>query len=110
MLRSLLVLALCFATVTSAGGNAFCIARFGRGNLFTKHRNAEEPATISLKSKPISVAIYADGEFAGTTPATLKVRAGNHTIRLTREGYKDWSQELIVEAGSDVQITVSLVK
>ena len=46
----------------------------------------------------------------GNSPATLKLKAGKHTIRVTISGYKDWSREITVSAGSEVNLTATLDK
>jgi hypothetical protein len=51
-----------------------------------------------------------DGDFVGNSPASLKLAPGKHTITIKMSGYKDWSREVTVQAGSEVQLTASLEK
>jgi hypothetical protein len=51
-----------------------------------------------------------DGEFVGNTPAALKLTPGKHTISVKLSGYKDWSREISVESGSEVQLAANLEK
>ena len=51
-----------------------------------------------------------DHAFVGNSPATLKLMPGKHTIRVTMSGYKDWSREMTVLAGSEVNLTATLEK
>jgi len=70
----------------------------------------ESPAAISLVSNPPSADITVDDAFVGNSPATLKLMPGKHTIRVTMAGYKDWSREMTVLAGSEVNLTATLEK
>ena len=66
--------------------------------------------SIELHSSPDSAEVYADGSFIGNAPATLKLSPGQHTIRVTLKGYKDWSRGLTVQAGSEAHLTANLEK
>ncbi|MGB2626180.1 MAG: PDZ domain-containing protein [Candidatus Acidiferrum sp.] len=66
--------------------------------------------SIEIHSYPDSADVYADGAFVGDAPATLKLSPGQHTIRVTFAGYKDWSRELTVQGGSDVRLAANLEK
>jgi hypothetical protein len=63
--------------------------------------------TIEVHSTPEGAEVYVDGAFVGNAPATLKLSPGQHTIRVTQSGYKDWSREIAVQAGSDVHLSAS---
>ena len=66
--------------------------------------------TVQVRSTPEGAEVYVDGGFIGNAPATLKLTAGQHTIRVTQTGYKEWSREIGVQAGSEAQLTASLDK
>ncbi|MBZ5598557.1 MAG: PEGA domain-containing protein [Acidobacteriia bacterium] len=51
-----------------------------------------------------------DGAFVGNAPSTLKLSPGKHTVRVTSSGYKEWSRELTVQAGSEVKLNAVLEK
>jgi hypothetical protein len=65
---------------------------------------------VVVNSTPDGAEVYADGAFIGNSPATLKLSPGQHTIRVTQSGYKDWSREISVQAGSDAHLTATLEK
>jgi hypothetical protein len=67
-------------------------------------------ATVSVSSTPDGADIYSDGAFVGNAPATLKLAAGKHTIKVSMAGYKDWSREITTQAGSDVRLAAILEK
>ncbi|MBS3747243.1 MAG: SUMF1/EgtB/PvdO family nonheme iron enzyme [Wenzhouxiangellaceae bacterium] len=59
------------------------------------------PATaqIEVSSAPAEAEITVNGESAGTTPATLKLDAGEQRIALSRPGFRTWSETITVEGG-----------
>ena len=71
---------------------------------------AEVEAVIALVSTPSGADINVDDAFVGNSPATLKLKPGKHTIRVTLAGYKDWSREMTVLSGSQVNLTATMEK
>jgi len=67
-------------------------------------------ATILVSSSPDGADIYTDGAFVGNAPATLKLSAGKHTIKVTLAGFKDWSRDITALAGSEAHLTAHLEK
>jgi hypothetical protein len=51
-----------------------------------------------------------DGEFVGNAPAALKLAAGKHAVTVKMSGYKDWTKDISVQSGSEVQLTANLDK
>jgi hypothetical protein len=66
--------------------------------------------TVEVHSTPEGAEVYVDGAFIGNAPATLKLAPGQHTIRVTQSGFKEWSREIAVQAGSDAHLSASLDK
>jgi hypothetical protein len=64
--------------------------------------------TVLMTSVPDSADVFVDGAFVGNSPATLKLKAGKHTVTVKMTGYNDWSREINVEAGSDVHLNAVL--
>ncbi len=60
---------------------------------------ADERVTVECFSEPSGADILIDGEFYGSTPSILKVRAGNHRLEITLAGYKTFTQALDLTAG-----------
>jgi len=65
---------------------------------------------VNVSSNPAGADISVDGDFVGNSPASLKLAPGKHTITVKMSGYKDWSREITIKAGSEVQLTASLEK
>src|SRR5215470_4672311 len=66
--------------------------------------------TVNVSSNPTGADVLLDGNFVGNAPATLKISGGRHTITVKMSGQKDWSREITVEPGSEVQLSATLEK
>jgi len=69
-----------------------------------------DAGTVSVSSNPSGADVSLDGEFVGNCPSTLKMSPGKHTVTVKMSGYKDWSKEITVQSGSEVQLTANLEK
>lgn len=70
----------------------------------------EAIGTVGVNTTPDGAEVYADNQFVGNAPATLKLKSGKHTVTVKMSGYKDWSRDLTVEPGSDAHLTATLEK
>ena len=61
-------------------------------------------ASVSFRSEPMDAEVSINGQFRGTTPLTLNLPTGTHTVECSFEGYQKWSRELVVVAGSDTRV------
>lgn len=66
-------------------------------------------AKVSVGSTPEGADIEVDGNYVGSTPSTLNLQPGSHTIVITKSGYKPWQRKLLVE-GSTVNVSAELEK
>ena len=64
-------------------------------------------ASLSVDSSVPGADISVDGNFVGSTPSTVSVAAGQHTITVTKKGYADWSRSMNV-SGSAVHLSADL--
>jgi hypothetical protein len=68
-----------------------------------------QPGTLVVESRPEGAVVLVDGRVAGRTPLNIgDVRAGNHTIRIEREGYSAWTSTVTVNGGEQNRVTASL--
>jgi len=69
---------------------------------------AESSVTkVSVASNPPGADIEIDGGFVGNTPSALDVPAGDHTVKVSKSGYKEWERKLKTNGGS-VNLNVEL--
>ena len=57
-------------------------------------------AKLQVTSEPAGADIELDGSFVGNTPSTIDVGAGEHTVVVKKNGYKDWQKKLKTSGGS----------
>jgi len=65
-------------------------------------------ATLLIKSDPVGAEISVDEKFMGTTQSTLKLSPGEHTIVITKAGYKEWKRTITLNPASDITVDASL--
>jgi hypothetical protein len=64
---------------------------------------------LMVESRPPGAKVFLDGKLLGTTPfAQPAIPAGEHAIRLERDGYRRWSSSIRVVANEQNRVTASL--
>jgi PEGA domain len=69
---------------------------------------SEALATVVLKSDPDGADITVDGKFIGSTPSTVRLLAGDHTILIEKSGRKSWQRTVTVTKGGIVTVDATL--
>ena len=67
-------------------------------------------STVDIKSTPDGAEITVDDKFMGSTPSSLRLRAGDHKIRLEKSGFKTWERTMTVGAGATAKVDATLEK
>ncbi len=57
-------------------------------------------AQIEIASTPSGSDIELDGKFVGSTPSTVNLAPGEHTVKLGKNGYAPWERKITTVAGS----------
>jgi hypothetical protein len=72
-------------------------------------REEEPKATLSLAvtSSPDGADIEVDGRFVGSTPSTIELVPGEHTVVVRKPGFKTWERKLQL-TGGDIRVIASL--
>jgi serine/threonine-protein kinase len=61
--------------------------------------------TVVLNATPWG-AVYVDGALVGNTPQLdLRLSVGTHTIRIVRDGYTPWEEQVQVRRGETLRLT-----
>jgi hypothetical protein len=55
---------------------------------------------VQITSQPVGADIELDGKFAGDTPSEIEVPAGDHTVRLTKDGFTLWEKKIHTTGGN----------
>ena len=69
-----------------------------------------DSSSIVVKSTPDGADITVDGKFVGSTPSTVKLIPGDHTILIEKSGFKPWQRTLTVSPGGTINIDPTLEK
>jgi len=71
----------------------------------------EKPGSIAVASNPAEAKVYLDEADTGKiTPCTLdNVPAGNHTVKLMKEGYRDFEQSVTVRGKQTANVNANLI-
>jgi serine/threonine-protein kinase len=66
---------------------------------------------LNVDSRPPGAKVFVDGKLAGTTPLQMAgLDAGEHVVRIERDGYRRWSSSVRVVASEQNRVTASLEK
>ena len=64
-------------------------------------------ASLVVESNVAGADIEVDGAFVGSTPSTVSIAPGPHTIAVKKKGYGEWSRTMNV-SGSGVRLNAEL--
>ena len=65
-----------------------------------KSNDAAPSSQISVSSTPGNADIEMDGSFVGSTPSTIDVTPGEHSVVVKKSGYKAWQRTMKVSGGN----------
>ena len=68
---------------------------------------ASSNSELAVASTPAGADIELDGAFVGSTPSTIAVAVGDHTITVKKSGFSAWERKLKVSGGK-IQISAEL--
>ena len=63
---------------------------------------------ILIKSAPEGAEISIDGKFVGSTPSTLRLKAGDHSISIKKAGYVLWKRTMTLTSGGNITVDAAL--
>ena len=65
--------------------------------------------SLNVTTAPAGATVYIDGQSVGTTPFTCSdILSGQHTIRVTKSGYKEYNQTITITQNATTRINTSL--
>jgi hypothetical protein len=65
---------------------------------------------VAVSSSPLDAKITVDGKYAGTTPATVALSAGGHSVALSRDGFQSESRVITVRPGERAKLSLELTR
>ena len=103
-------------TAFVAGDNRLDMSKFGPSGVLnpvadgatsTGAPAGNQVASLSVDSSVPGADIEIDGSFVGSTPSTLSVAPGQHTVTVKKKGYEDWTRAMNV-AGNSVHLNADM--
>ena len=67
-------------------------------------------SSIVVSSNPDFADITVDAKFLGTTPSTIRLAPGDHSVTIEKSGFKAWQRIMTVTAGGSITLEVTLEK
>lgn len=71
---------------------------------------ASAQGSLTVESTPSGARVEVDGRHIGSSPVTVTLEAGTHTVVLTRTGYEAWRQTIQVAEGEHGTLQAELVR
>jgi len=81
-----------------------------QGKLISVDRNAQALIPVKISSEPVGADVFWDGSFVSSTPAVLRMPAGNYKVAVKMSGYADWEREIKILPGAEVSLNAVLSK
>ena len=69
---------------------------------------AADSSSVLIKSEPDGAEITVDGKFFGSTPSTLQLKSGEHTISVKKAGYILWERAITISGGDKITLDAAL--
>jgi hypothetical protein len=67
-------------------------------------------ATVTVNSTPVGADVTIDEKYVGNTPSTLRIGAGDHTVKIDKAGFSTWQRSISVTGGSNLNLSPVLVE
>jgi len=66
--------------------------------------------TLSVTSNPKNAKVYVNGEYEGITPIDITLTPGKYSVKITKEGYKDFSGPITIQERETKNVSATLTK
>jgi hypothetical protein len=68
----------------------------------------QQTVAVEIKSTPDGADIAIDGKYMGSTPSSVPLVPGDHTIQVEKPGFKVWKRVMTVAPGGAVSVNATL--
>ena len=79
----------------------------GKEQTLVAEDSGRKVASVHVSSSPDGADITVDGKFVGSTPSTLQLAPGEHTIAVEKNGFATWTRTVHIVPG-DVNVVAEL--
>ena len=72
--------------------------------------NTVSESVLGVKSNPPGTEIWVNGKFYTTTPATITIPPGEHTLILKKQNYVEYKRDIHIDKNENVELFGNLLK
>ena len=72
--------------------------------------SSTDVSSVVVSSAPNHADITVDGKFLGTTPSTVRIASGDHSVTIEKDGFKAWQRVMTLIPGGSITLDVTLDK
>src|SRR5579862_6115652 len=72
--------------------------------------SSSDISSVVVTSAPNHADITVDGKFLGTTPSTVRINSGDHSVTIEKDGFKAWQRVMTLIPGGSITLDVTLDK
>jgi plastocyanin len=76
----------------------------------TKPTPEQPGGTLNVSTVPYLADIFVDGKDMGYSPAKIRMSPGKHVVRVSKNGYRSFTKEVLVAVDTDQKLDVTLEK
>jgi hypothetical protein len=76
----------------------------------SSNQNTIDSSSVLIKSSPDGAEVTIDDKFVGSTPSTLQLKPGEHSISVKKAGYILWKRTITINSGDKITLDASLEK
>ena len=76
----------------------------------TSTANQSSVCILEVRSDPSGADVEIDGKFVGNTPTTLRLKPGDYTVTVRKEGFAPWTRTLAAIPDNELGITAELIR
>jgi hypothetical protein len=80
------------------------------GKVDSVETTSQSTGKLTIHSDPSGADIILDGQLVGSTTSTVVIPSGTHNVHVRAAGYRDWTRDLQVFAGSEINLNATLEK
>jgi len=70
----------------------------------------DKTGILIITSEPANAEVYTNGDFKGKTPLKLEIKEDVYVIRISKDGYNDYTETMKLDAGKTVEVNGKLEK
>jgi tetratricopeptide (TPR) repeat protein len=67
------------------------------------------PGILLINGNPVGAKVYINGEYKGISPINVNLKQGKYKLKVSMEGFKDYTSDIAIESGKTKTISYSLL-